>query len=318
MPRDLVCKGSLGAVAVTLTRTDHERPGLVGVWDDHRLGTYDAYQTDGQPTLVQSVVLFLDLLGTSDPRSEAEARAHLEATHEALEQARDWGDSDPSDETSVVRWFSDNLGMAYPVTAGLPAGDALTGLTRNAGAHQLALIGHEFIARGAISLDLFYADEHLLYGPALNWAVALEKTRAIYPRVVLDETATRVARTCLVDEYGSGADAPQRRDLAVDEQGVTFVHYLATGLAYNEEETPLSLEYLAKHQRFIATKLAEHDRAPHVHDKYRWLAAYHDWYVESLGETASESLLVRCARPLAASFRPFGSDVPVPEAADPG
>jgi hypothetical protein len=281
------------------------------------VGVYDAYQRAELPVLVESAVLFLDLLGTSEQRSEREVQAHFNASVEAIAIARDWGDSDPSDSPSVARWFSDNLGMAYPVTGAEPASDTLNRLVEHAGAHQLALIIKDFIARGAISVDLFYADEHLLYGPALNRVVTLEKTRAIYPRVVLDEAATRVARTGLIEADGRVDGAPQRRNLAIDDHGVTFVHYLATGLAYDEEQTPLSLGYLAKHQQFIVTMLTRYDGAPQIHDKYRWLAAYHDWYVDSLGETAGESLMVRCARPLETGFKPFGYDIPAPDIGDP-
>jgi hypothetical protein len=73
--------------------------------------------------------LFLDLLGTVASGTGQDARGELTATQEALERARDWGDSDPKDTPAVVRWFSDNLGMAYPITGAVEEEDALAAST---------------------------------------------------------------------------------------------------------------------------------------------------------------------------------------------
>src|ERR1700722_5314673 len=164
------------------------------------MDAYTAYTDDlGQPALRESAVLFLDLLGTTDPRTDIEAQHGLQDVKEALTRARDWGDSDPSDAQGVARWFSDNLGMALPVTDATPADEALGTMITKTAAHLTALALHGYPARGAIAYGLFYADENLLYGPALNRAVALEKARAVYPRVVLDEAAARAAREHLVN-----------------------------------------------------------------------------------------------------------------------
>jgi len=50
---------------------------------------------------------------------------------------------------------------------------------------QLVLIQRGILLRGAVTVGLLHHDEKLVFGPALNEAVALEKL-ANYPRVILD------------------------------------------------------------------------------------------------------------------------------------
>lgn len=280
------------------------------------MAAYDAFRCGDQPRLRRSAVLYLDLLGTVAPRTAAEAGEHLAKTRRALERAREWGDSDPAEATAVATWFSDNLGMAYPVTDDRPEDLALGDLLTDAGDHQLALVEHGFVARGAISLDLLYADELLIYGPGLNRAVGLEKSLARFPRVVLDEASARAARRHMIGIWGASDTAPHREQLAVDQDGVTFVDYLRGGLDFGEEEACLSLDYLQRHRDFIAARLVEHDGDPRVYEKYQWLAAYHDWVVGSFSgsplEAGARGLFVHCSRPCGAEFRAFGDDVPSP------
>jgi hypothetical protein len=283
---------------------------------------YDAYQDDDGPTLRESVVLFLDLLGTTDPRTDQEAQQSLKDVHEALERARDWGGSDRADTSCVVSWFSDNLGMALPVDADA-ADEALGTIVTNAAAHQAALTLSGFPARGAIALGLFYADEELLYGAALNRAVALEKSRAIYPRVVLDEAAARAAREHLIEIYGGGLTAPHRAQLAVDSDGVTFVNYLGSALDFDDEQAPLNARFLGQHREFIIERLTRFDGEPHIHDKFRWLAGYHDWYLQTVAAELApvldpHTLQVLCSRPLGVRFSAFGDDVKPLEDDGPG
>ena len=173
-----------------------------------------------------SAVLFLDLLGTGASRSESEAQAHLLVTHRALEEARHYGGSERWDQhMSVSDWFSDNLGLAFPMQSGLDL-VSIVGLTANAAAdHQLSLALNGMFARGAIAYGSFYADADFIAGPALNRAVEREKL-AVWPRVTLDEDSVALAREGLVKQEGAGSWATWRRALMVDEQGEVFVSYL--------------------------------------------------------------------------------------------
>jgi hypothetical protein len=263
-----------------------------------------------RPRLVESAVLFLDLLGTDVPRTPAQAAEHLRLTHEALERAREWGNSaHGANDISVASWFSDNLGLAYPISEPVEADVALGMLLSDCAFHQLAMIHSGFVARGAITVGPFYADPNFIYGPALNRAVALEKA-ANYPRVVLDERAAAEARCALIELERGRAGAPQRLALAVAPDGAIFVNYLAS-LEFQEDELFDSLQYLGRQRSVIAGNLAKYADHARVYAKYHWLASYHDWFLTQLGDDPAFARLSLSPPQPAEGFKRFGDDVPV-------
>lgn len=264
---------------------------------------------EGEPVLRPSAVLFLDLLGTSAERTEEEAQEHLLATHRALAGARHYGGSERWDQhMSVSSWFSDNLGLAFPLQSGLdlPAAVGLTVVA--AAAHQLSLALDGMFARGAIAFGSFYADPDFIEGPALNCAVALEKA-AVWPRVTLDKDSAALAMYGLLEHEFAGASAAWRSSLMVDEDEVVFVNYLDS-IELVVEEADRGREALRLHRDAVRRNL-DGRHPPKIHDKYRALATYHDDFLSGLRQEYVEDLYVEPAERLG-SFRPFAHDVPIP------
>jgi hypothetical protein len=268
----------------------------------------------GQPQLAEAAVLFLDLLGTRAIRSPVEAKRHLGITHLAVRQARAWSlaGNDKRHEGAIYS-FSDNIGLGYPIHGGWEAASALAFLAIETGYLQLAFLVHGLFSRGGISVELFFADPTLdfIHGPALERAVTLEHTLAVYPRVILDEAAVAIASAAIVDEEReSGDSSGWRQQLLVDEHGVVFVNYLHTLFDEVAEDVPSASAFLPKHRRYIEENLRRYERTPRVEDKYRWAAAYHNYFVETYGpdklEKDPSDLLVSCSRPLD-QFAAFGS-----------
>jgi hypothetical protein len=235
----------------------------------------------GEPMHVDSVVLFLDLLGTQGPRSRAEARDHLRTTRDALSTATRWADAQPrqGSGTSAATWFSDNLCLSYAVREMLGATGSLGWLVTDTTYLQLALLRHGVFARGAITKGGFYVDSDFIHGPALDRAVLLEKSRARFPRVVLDETSIATARHGLVHEEGGSHGSPWREQLVVDSEGEVFVDYLSALTEEPDDDRGIR-DYLTLHKAHIEANLRVYDGIPSVHDKYRWLASYHNYFVE--------------------------------------
>lgn len=275
--------------------------------------TYQLFLEDGSPRLRGSAVLFLDLLGTSKERSDEEAQEHLIATRKALANARHWGGSEIWDQhTSVSSWFSDNLGLAFPLHGALDMCSTVGLCVTSAAAHQLSLALDGMFARGAISFGYFFADRNFMAGPALNEAVRLEKA-AFWPRVALDEAAVAIAYKGLIDQEFSGPDAAWRGDLVCDEKDEVFVNYLSAVEPFLEEIDRVR-NALALHRDKVRANLAA-GHPSGIEKKYRYLAAYHDHYVGGLDQRYVEDLYVEAKAPLG-EFRPFGHDVPVPENGD--
>ena len=271
---------------------------------------YRIFRDDaGEPVLRPSAVLFLDLLGTSASRTEDEAQEHLLVTHRALTDARHYGGSERRDQhMSVSSWFSDNLGLAFPLQAGLDF-TAVVGLTVvAAAAHQLSLALDGMFARGAIAFGSFYADPDFIAGPALNRAVALEKA-AVWPRVTLDEDSAALAMYGLLEQEFAGPSAAWRSSLMVDQDDVVFVNYLDS-IELVVEEADRGREALRLHRDAVRQNLDGHN-PPEIHDKYRALATYHDDFLAGCRQEYVEDLYVEPADRLG-SFKPFAHDVPVP------
>jgi|JI9StandDraft_2_1071091.scaffolds.fasta_scaffold45212_2 hypothetical protein len=82
-----------------------------------------------------------------------------------------------------VTQFSDSVVISYRKNE--QPGFGVSSLLWDVHRIQLDLIHSGVLLRGAIVSGLLFHDDHLVFGPALNEAVALEKL-ANYPRVILD------------------------------------------------------------------------------------------------------------------------------------
>jgi hypothetical protein len=259
---------------------------------------------DGEPVLSDCAVLFLDLLGTAGPRGDADVLEHLRRTKAAVHRARDdIKDSDVErDRLHRATWFSDNLNLYYAATEEVSAGEALDALIRDVAFLQLGFLIEDLVARGAIAFDRFYADEEFLYGPALDRAVLLEKTRARFPRVVLDEASIAVARRASQTRRNDDGVACQPLLCVDNMDGAVFVDYLSA-LRVSPDNVDLWGSILLAHRHLIETGLRRYDGIAGVEEKYRWLAGYHAYFVAGHGrmlkhdENPSE-LIVDCSRPI--------------------
>lgn len=270
------------------------------------------FDSDGQPQLIDAAVLFLDLLGTRGPRTADESRAHLRSTHCAVTQARQWSlaGGDKRHEGAIYS-FSDNVGLGYPVGGTWTPGRALAFLCFEVGYLQLAFLMSGLFSRGAIALDLFFADPALefIHGPALERAVNLEHDQAVHPRVILDDAAVGIAREALLaDEAESGSVSAWREQLLVDEDGTVFVNYLVTLLDPVADDVPSTTLFMRDHKEAIEQNLLHFADISRVAEKYRWAASYHNHSVLNLDalRLAPEEYLVTADGP-DRGFTPFGA-----------
>lgn len=267
------------------------------------------FDSHHQPQLADAFVLFLDLLGTSGVRGPSDARHHLQVTRRAMEQARRWSLSAGGDKQSegAIYSFSDNIGLGYPTASHLGVRGSLSFLLVEVSYLQLAFANLGFFTRGAIARDGFFADPRVefIHGPALNRAVLLEKSRALYPRVILDEATVAEAHAGLAEE---GQQSDWNRLLLVDEAGAVSVNYLLSVFDEVGGEFPEPAATLRLHAEHIQANLHRFDGMTGVEEKYRWLAAYHNYFVGHFTEAKLDGPVetVTCSRPIG-EFRPLGS-----------
>lgn len=126
------------------------------------------FDEDGLPCLCDAVVVFFDLLGTRGLREGPEATAYLRTVYQAVGRAREASVAIGGPEATgrASRWFSDNLGLGYP----MPKADDQTWwlaftIMEVAYLHA-AFIEHGLFARGALAVGPFFADGEFIHGPS--------------------------------------------------------------------------------------------------------------------------------------------------------
>jgi hypothetical protein len=207
----------------------------------------------GKPRLIDCGVLYIDLLGVSamtearDPQQElADLDAVLRGSFRDYHRSNEW----------IATMFSDLLVVATPADGP----EVLAGLIEQGALLQLDLALKGFFLRGGFAVGLFHDMEDIVFGPALVEAHRLEQDRAVHPRVVLSDHATKCVK---------GHDVP----LMVDSDGRAFVDYLAPAF----DDTTVDVDrVLDSHRKVVGGKLRRYREDSHRWSKYRWVAEYHN------------------------------------------
>jgi hypothetical protein len=75
----------------------------------------ELFRDGDKPVLRPSVVLYLDVLGTSAASTSPQRQASLEKLDVALRAARDAAMARGDDEMQALTWFTDNVFVAWPL-----------------------------------------------------------------------------------------------------------------------------------------------------------------------------------------------------------
>ena len=242
------------------------------------------YRTiDGSPRMLPSIVCYLDILGyrqlvgkaiASNPDALLHLRIALDAAYPHL--AAWFGVNTCSIPVWNAKTFTDNIVLAEPIRLD---GEAQLGtISECLGFFQLELIKHGIFVRGALTVDDFYMDEEIAFGPGLVQSVNAENDTARDPRIILLPPAVDMLRHHC-SKYVSPDDAPQNQCFARDADNQIFVNYLEPILIAEHEQGPY-VEWMKYHRDMVVSKLREYSDQPVIWSKYRWVANYHDWFCE--------------------------------------
>lgn len=253
------------------------------------------YHKDNQPPeFLQSVVVYMDVLGYKDMwcRAEQDGRqdGFLQQLYEALDEGQRWlwpNDKDfwPLDKDRyAIKAFTDNIVIGWPVRG--DAESELGSIFSSVAYFHFRLANHGFFLRGAISLGDAYVDDVVVLGSAFLEAYEGE-AQAANPRIILTESATNAVRKHL--SYYSRLDhAPQHRDLFQDSDGKWFVNYLETVLIAEREQGPFYDELL-RHKERIEERLREFRADLRIKRKYDWVASYHNYFCDQYPQYFDQS-----------------------------
>jgi hypothetical protein len=228
---------------------------------------------DGHPTMTDSIVLFLDVLGSKDWATGTGAQDYLNLLYDVLSKNLEkYLESNAEGQFSVLT-FTDNIVLGWPTDGSdFDVRACLRSVSMLASLYQSELAMHGVFVRGGVSRGLMYMDDKIAFGPALVDAYNLEQS-AIYPRIVVSKSlAAESIQNGVFSLYqGTGPD----KDYLISQDDQIFLNYLEW-LPYTGDEKKGLLQ---AHKVTLEKAIAEFAYKPKVWAKYCWLADYHDFVI---------------------------------------
>ena len=231
---------------------------------------------NGLPKLSDSVVLYMDILGSREMASDAQAQERLEGLFRALNRAREYIPQD-GEQPYKVAAFTDNLVLGWPIKGPEKDAESEYGFTIfHASYYQYELARQGFFVRGGITRGMLYMGADFVFGPGLIDAYDIEHSVAIQPRVVLSKRLVKLCWEHIRRYYGGARHTPHNTQILVSEADQAFLNYLSV---LNDEEADVHAELLL-HKTALVEALERYSARPDIRKrkKYRWLADYHDYF----------------------------------------
>lgn len=245
------------------------------------LNKYDS----SNPTLVNSVVCFIDILGFQSLGLEAikkgQGNIFLKDIHNSLIKAKKA--ITPNEFiTAKVKVFTDNVVIGWPIS---DDGEGEIGNTFiNLSEYQLSLALDGYFIRGGISLGDHFMDEETVFGPELIKTYELESKVAVYPRIILSPECKESVKE-YAHYYSTNEESPFYTEVLEDIDGEWFLNYLYILIDNHEEYiaeddyTPL-YPYLNKHKQKIEAAMKKYEGNYKLLKKYAWIANYHNYFCD--------------------------------------
>jgi hypothetical protein len=241
------------------------------------------YFVAGKPVHRLSYCAFLDVLGFSErlraSYKDGSADTLLESFHRILAKSIAQLKENTDDSMLYFKSFTDNVVLAHPrFSDDMESEFGFILWAINEYQFQMALKG--FFIRGGLAVDQLFMDENSVYGAALLEAYGLESKVAVNPVVVLCENTMK-----LVDKhisYYSGEIAPQLRDVLKGPDGRYFLNYLTECIVEGDDREFLDAKSLRLHKKQIESALKTYASVPSVFSKFAWLAAYHNYFCDTV------------------------------------
>jgi hypothetical protein len=230
-----------------------------------------------------SFCAFLDVLGFSARISESYTLGTgnnlLQEFHSTFGEVTSKLKDQAKDAPLYYKSFSDNVLLAIPrYSHDMESESGNILLATSEYQFQMALKG--FFVRGGISLGRLFIDDNSVYGGALVDAYELESKVAVNPIVVLCKNTEKLVKKHLT--YYADEWAPQRRILLINSDGHYFINYLDECIIDSGEDLTLDADSLLLHKKQITNSLSKYAHQPAVFAKFSWLAAYHNYFCESV------------------------------------
>lgn len=260
------------------------------------------YFSAGKPVHRLSYCAFLDVLGFSEriraSYKDGSADELLEHFHKILAKSIAQFEKGTAESMLYFKSFTDNVVLAHPrFSDDMESEFAFILWAINEYQFQMALKG--FFIRGGLAVDQLFMDRNSVYGAALLEAYRLESKVAVNPVVVLCDNTMK-----LVDKhitYYSGEIAPQLRHVLKGPDGRYFLNYLTECIVEGDDRDYLDEKSLRLHKKQIESALKTYAAIPTVFSKFAWLAAYHNYFCDTISSYPEYKDSLKVSEALAAT-----------------
>jgi hypothetical protein len=241
------------------------------------------YFNASKPVHHLSYCAFLDVLGFSqrlrDSYKKKEGDKLLQEFHAIFEKRITALKADTDETLLYFKSFTDNVVLAHPqFSDDMESEFAFILWSILEYQFDMALAG--FFVRGGLAVGKLFVDDNSVYGEALLDSYELESKVAVNPIVVLSDDAMKLVNHHV--SYYGGMDAPQRTHVLVGPDGRYFLNYLSECLVETSEGDHLDKKSLRKHKLRVEAALKENASTPAVFAKFTWLAAYHNYFCDTV------------------------------------
>jgi hypothetical protein len=217
-------------------------------------------------TYKDRLVAFIDILGFKEAVLQ---RGHgvtqvIESIDRNLEHVLESMKSEGGDWYSA-RLFSDCMSISCD-----NYGNNLYHMLHELSFLQFSLATQGLFVRGAIAYGPHYENERIIFSEALVKAYELEQ-KANYPRIIISDTVLDLI----------SREAKNFRDslypyLLTPPDGVCSLDYFQHLFVILEHRIDAT-DFIIEHKRAVVTQIKKHLSNAYVLDKYRWVAAYHNF-----------------------------------------
>ena len=261
----------------------------------------------GTPELQLSYSLYIDILGFSNENMSKKTIAEENRSFQRFYNVYKSAIKDLKFDTEfdkkfhpknmpfswAIKLFSDNILIGCPILKSLRQNEeeSLFGqIIIELIFFQMGLAINGYFLRGAWSINSLYIDEDVVFGNGLIETYNLQK-EAVYPCIVLSDWVKTLVLDKHMKFYAHKTSAPQYDELLKDERGEIFINYLIS-VIFDDNSLPCYKDLLI-HKTIVSKRLRKYSKNKKIHEKYRWLADYHNYFCDTFLDNCPKKYYVK-------------------------
>lgn len=233
------------------------------------------YTINGEPALQESIVAFIDVLGSSNLMRDLDNQSLRKFLNNIGANSDFFSVADIDDSPLHKVLFSDNVAIGTPIGVGDPF-DKIEQVTLASGYFQMSMTLAGYPIRGGITSGPLFIDSEAVVGAGLVDAYRMEGA-AEFPIIEIHHDLIESAFVLERSRKREVIEALSEQIIVMYDRRSPFprfvVHYAGF---FPETDEGLSWA-LEQHRTIIERGLLDHRSISGIRQKYEWMACYHNW-----------------------------------------